>query len=322
MAALWLFALIVAPLSLLIGVGAAAVGFTAWGILVPLCLDGFGMDVVHCVFLSSSVDVVNSALLSLWFLHRRRLNLFLVLAMGTPAMLSTVVVFLLFGRNFMDDYQMFFKGTTGFLVLIAAAAFWVKGFMDRRKRSLLASLDVQEGENDDEEGDGKRSWPDVFWGPSQLLLFSGRCQSSQATSARLAVLYLSIQHIVICEIVGAVSALLGMGGGTIFVLVLVIGFPHSIDIVDATGTSVCIMFMCMTSLWVCMVTTDQEVRDDLSNLLPEMSIAIASSVVGLLLGAWLLQRIPKSWLVFCIAAVITVVGSIATVQPLVLSTCT
>ena len=36
---LW-FGLVAGPLSVLVGVAAASVGFTAWGILVPLCLDG------------------------------------------------------------------------------------------------------------------------------------------------------------------------------------------------------------------------------------------------------------------------------------------
>ena len=63
------------------------------------------------------------------------------------------------------------------------------------------------------------------------------------------------------ELVGGVSGVLGMGGGTIYVLIIIIGYPQSFDIIDAAGTSIVIMLMSMSALWVGMISTTPEVHD-------------------------------------------------------------
>ena len=40
MTSLWLYSVVIAPVSLVIGVAASTVGFTAWGLMVPILLVG------------------------------------------------------------------------------------------------------------------------------------------------------------------------------------------------------------------------------------------------------------------------------------------
>jgi len=49
------FALVAAPVSLSLGFAAATVSFTAWNIMVPLLLNGFGLSVPVARTLFSSL---------------------------------------------------------------------------------------------------------------------------------------------------------------------------------------------------------------------------------------------------------------------------
>jgi hypothetical protein len=58
---LGIFAAIIVPLSLLIGLATATVGFTSWSILVPLLWVGFDIDVYDALLTAIATDALNSS---------------------------------------------------------------------------------------------------------------------------------------------------------------------------------------------------------------------------------------------------------------------
>lgn len=71
---LFIFGVVMVPLSILIGVASATVGFTAWNIVVPLLWIGFDLELYDSLFISIFVDLLNGLTLTVIYAVQQEVN--------------------------------------------------------------------------------------------------------------------------------------------------------------------------------------------------------------------------------------------------------
>eukprot|EP01095_Lingulamoeba_sp_RSL-Kostka_P000277 TRINITY_DN1043_c0_g2_i1.p1 TRINITY_DN1043_c0_g2~~TRINITY_DN1043_c0_g2_i1.p1 ORF type:complete len:348 (+),score=57.76 TRINITY_DN1043_c0_g2_i1:227-1270(+) len=337
--------LVAIPISFICGFGTATVGMTSWGLIVPLLLDGFDISVENCVAVSVSIDVVNSFVLTMIYLKTKKINFFFVMVMAFPALFFAVFIYLIFGSYFMSNYPRFFKGTVGALVFVGAFAFWGKGYIEYKKdkkRKLYkeqSNTPIQEtdvpnsdlglyidDDGTDESGiklqnELNQKWFRNYFEDS-VILFSGRCQEGdkqKKPGCMIGLFLLSANLVWLSELIGMFSGLLGFGGGILFVLIFMIGFPRSIDHLLATGTSVCSMFIIMIGLLITIFASTKEVQDNITDLSILISVLSVCSLIGTLIGSYICLKISRTKLIIFSASILTIVATFATLQPIILS---
>lgn len=79
MAAFWVYALVMGPMSILIGIATATIGFTAWGIVVPLVWIGLGGGkddgwMYYALFTSIFMDFVNGLVLTIIYAVQEKVH--------------------------------------------------------------------------------------------------------------------------------------------------------------------------------------------------------------------------------------------------------
>ncbi|KAJ5079444.1 membrane transporter protein [Anaeramoeba ignava] len=146
-----LFVLIFAPLDIIIGIGTAIIGITAWGIVVPLCFLGWQLGVFNSVFLSFFMDFIDSlysfTMLMIFIKRKNRrakelnnknieqIDLRLGPALRfIPVIIGATLLGLFLAKDYLKSYTSFLEGGIGYFMLVFAAAFFYKAFRARYVR--------------------------------------------------------------------------------------------------------------------------------------------------------------------------------------------
>ena len=150
------FALVMIPLTLLIGLAAAVIGFTSWMLIVPVLFVAFSFQLGDAVLIACSLDFVNSCILLVMsrsvFSDGRWRQLAPPVLVTAPVALAACVCGLFFMDRFLQLFKSRIRSGVGYLLLVLAALFLLKGiFAWRKKRQLEAQQGmVQEVEEEEE----------------------------------------------------------------------------------------------------------------------------------------------------------------------------
>ncbi|KAH3757542.1 hypothetical protein Pelo_10658 [Pelomyxa schiedti] len=120
--------LIIMPLAIVTGVGAAGISFTAWTLMVPVLFVPFGIPLFETLFISASMDVTSSFTLALLYGYRKKLwphpiylGIFCLCAGGMAAL--TMWQF----HPLLLEHEDVFKGGVGYVSFVLGAIFLTTG---------------------------------------------------------------------------------------------------------------------------------------------------------------------------------------------------
>ncbi len=119
--------IILVPISIFIGFGASAIGFTAWPLIIPILFVLFGYNLYLAIFTSLAIDCGNALIMTAFSIKKRNVNLsesliFVILA------LSCIVPAMYIGKQFIYLHENSFRGSTGFFIIFIGLLFICKGF--------------------------------------------------------------------------------------------------------------------------------------------------------------------------------------------------
>ena len=100
------------PLALIIGIGASAIGFTAWMIMVPILFVVFGFDIYLAIFLSLIIDLGNAAVMSAMAFRKGEHDIKRAAAIITVS-IPFIALGVYAGTFFIPQNQEYFKGSIG-----------------------------------------------------------------------------------------------------------------------------------------------------------------------------------------------------------------
>lgn len=331
----WIFAVVFVPMSTLIGIASATIGFTAWTIVVPLLFVGFGFNIFESLFVSILVDCCDGLVLTLIYATQGRVDWTIGLILGG---LSALCAYgsLFSAKIVLDESVWLLKRGMGYGIVLIGLAFIARWYMIRRKmkknakqqkgddesshlingEASLVEEDVQRNlpYHDDDDVDGvMEETPHTQTGGRSMEYFY-KIENDKIPKWWMIPLAQCIIVFLLSVGSGVLSGLLGFGSGLNFVLItyLLLRF----DLLDATATGCFIMFIIMMVMSVGYAI--QIVPVDLGFMWPYALLAVGSSATGCCIGSILALRISPLHLRLLVGIVLVFVGALAVVQPFVL----
>ncbi len=288
MVSLLVFTLIFIPLALLIGVASGTIGYTAWGIVVPLVFVAFGFGVYEAIFLSVFIDLVDSFALIFIYGKKGHIEYKQVLFWSIFAIAGGIVGFYL-SKMYLLQNQDMLEGSMGWFIMALATGFLYKGFT-MKKQGKKGDPIICEDENADQidiipSKQKEKHFPPVI---SYLILVGGMFVS------------------------GALSGLIGIGSGMNFVLVFMIALGWNLH--KSTGSGIFMMFIMML---FCSITFG--INADIGFLWPFMIIAACFALTGTLLGCKFAFKLSEDMLNIMVGSVMMIAAVYATVQSFLLN---
>lgn len=272
---------VVVPLSFIIGIGASAIGVTAWMMLVPMLFVFFGFNLYLTLFISLMVDCGNALIMAVYAWQNGRLELKTGLKLSVLASLI-VLPGIYLGTTFIPENEAMFKAPAVIGNLIFGAIFIRRGYR-QGKQERSGETAVQPVY----ENRGRKSL-------RELLIIPG-------------IAFVAIQ-----------TGLFGIGGGMMYAIFLM--FCLSFSTVKATGTAMLISFVTtiIAASGIYLQIPPEFAVD--RRLLILILTMVLSSMVGTLLSARIVYSLSLRKLNYLIAVVIIVAAVIASVQNLIIST--
>ena len=273
---------ILLPLSFVIGIGASAIGATAWMMLVPIMFVAFGFDLYQTIFISLLVDCGNALVMTIISAQKRQLEFKIGLKLSVFASL-VVCLGIYLGTAFIPDNQGFFKSPAAFFTLIIGLGFIRRGYKQGRAGAAQPP-GVRRAESPPAAG-VERGLPGRW-----LLIYP-------------AVSFVSFQ-----------TGLFGIGGGMMYSVFLM--FCYSLPTLKATGTA---MLMTLITTVVAgsgiffLIPAESGLGGKTIILILLM---VFVSMMGTVLGARIAYSISLKKLNYMIGGVILTAAAIAFVQKL------
>ncbi|MBT4637185.1 MAG: sulfite exporter TauE/SafE family protein [Deltaproteobacteria bacterium] len=270
---------ILIPLTLIIGIGAAAIGATAWTMLVPVLFVLLGFNIYVTLFLSLLIDCVNALVMTVISARQQQLDV------GQGLKLSVfgsvfVIMGIYLGTTFIPQNEEMFKSPTVVIILCIGLSFIRKGY--RQGRLELEEDDPKPHFRKSIEVNSKNS-------PFRRVLFFP------------AVFLVSFW-----------SGLTGIGGGMLYSVFLM--FFRGYQVLKATGTSMLLTFITTvfaTSGIYLQIPAEHAINQQMAL---SALILVAVSVSGTVLGARVVYSLSLKKLNYLIGVVILTAALVAIIQ--------
>lgn len=281
---LLLLTAVLVPLAFFIGIGASAIGLTAWMMLVPILFVFFGFDLYLTLFISLLLDCGNALIMTIFAGQNGQLKVRTGLKLS---MLSALFVCLgiYVGTRFIPENKEFFKAPALFFNFLFGLGFLRRGYRSGRLEAALARAEAN----------------------GEPLAVEGSLHSSPV---RRHAVYAAI------ALVGFQSGLFGIGGGALYSVSLM--FCLSFSTLLATGTAM-FMTLCTTTIAASGIFFQIPAETGLSRpLIIVLLTMVFFSMIGTILGARVAYTLSLKWLNYMIAAVIFLAVLIAGTQQLLI----
>ncbi|MFH2063912.1 MAG: sulfite exporter TauE/SafE family protein [Pseudomonadota bacterium] len=274
--------IILVPLSLLIGVAASMIGFTAWLIIVPILFVICGFNLYLTIFSSLLVDCGNAFVMTLIALKNHQIDPVRGALLSIFALIW-IVAGIALGTTFIPDHENLFRGSSGFVAILIGVVFVIKG-LKQKKETLDHGNSDESLSGTDRPGMKNRRI-------RQILVYPG-------------VALMAFQ-----------VGLFGIGGGMGYVLFLMLCL--SFPILKATGTA---MMMTFFSTLAAACGIYFQIPDGL--IVPKtysLVLMIAGlSMLGTYIGAKVTYSLTEQKVRLLIGAIVILAGLIATAQKYVI----
>ena len=273
---------ILLPLSFVIGIGASAIGATAWMMLVPVLFVAFGFDLYQTIFISLVVDCANALVMTIIAAEKGQLDFKIGLKLSVFASL-VVCLGIYLGTAFIPENQGFFKSPAVIFTLLIGLGFIRRGYKQGMAEAVPLPKASRTGTSP--VAGAARGRPERGW-----LIYP-------------AVSFISIQ-----------TGLFGIGGGMLYSIFFM--FCYSLSTLKATGTA-----MLMTLITTVVAGTGIFFLIPAGNGLDGKRILLVLlmvliSMTGTVLGARIAYSVSLKKLNYLIGGVILTAVSIAFVQKL------
>jgi len=268
------------PLAFLIGIGASAIGVTAWMMLVPMLYVFFGFDLYLTLFISLSVDCGNALIMAAYAWQNGQLELKTGLRLSFIAALI-VLLGIYLGTSFIPENEGMFKSPAILVNLFFGVVFIRRGYRQGKLESTPhpAVTPVYEGR-------GRKELRELLMYP--------------------AVFFVAVQ-----------TGLFGIGGGMMYAIFLM--FCLSFSSLKATGTAMLISFLTtIIAATGVLFQIPPAAALDRQRVILMLSLVLAS-MVGTILSARIVYSLSLRKLNYMIAAVIIFAAVMAFVQNLLIS---
>lgn len=276
----WLFLIEAIPLAILIGIAAACIGYTAWGIMVPLLFVGFGFGIFDAILISLMIDLVNSIILTGKYSKQDKVNFKEGTKWGLLA-LSGAIIAAFFAISILPSNEAFLRGSVGYVFFLLSAFFIYRGY----------NLSKTQEKNE----------------LTKKKKLSLRLSSKTKTIVMGAGVLVS----------GILSGLLGIGSGANYALLflLVLGAEGGFDILRATGTSCYIM--AMVSAPLCLIFSVAGLVN-FELILPYLAVGIIFSAIGTVFGSSIALKVSESKLNYLVGIAIFITALVSSIQAIML----
>ncbi|MFH2131938.1 MAG: sulfite exporter TauE/SafE family protein [bacterium] len=278
---------VLVPLAFIVGLGASAIGMTAWMLMVPVLFVLFGFNLYLTIFISLSIDCGNALIMTIIAGQNRQLDVRQGLRLSLIAAVFAILgVFL--GTTFIPQNEHLFKSPSAIVTLLFGLAFIRRGIKQGRREAALA-LAGSESQPPAAIAPGKNRW------------------LSRATLIYPAIFWVSFQ-----------SGLVGIGGGMMYAVFLMFCFAY--PTLKATGTAMLISLIttlvATTGIFFQLPLTDGIGQQTVILIL----LLILVSMVGTIFGARIAYSLSIQRLNFLIAGVIIFAALLAMGQSLFMGT--
>jgi uncharacterized protein len=278
-----LLLIVVVLLSFVIGIGASAIGMTAWMLLVPILFVVFGFDLYLTLFISLLVDCGNALIMTIIAGQHRQLDIRMALKLSLIAAVA-VSLGVALGTTFIPEHQGLFESPAVFVNMLFGLGFLRRGYRQGKSTAGPSSADASAGVSP------------VHHRPRPFL--------------RAGFIFPA------AFLVGLQSGLFGIGGGMLYSIFLLLCCAYST--LKATGTAMMItLFTTMiaaTGIFFQIPATDAVDRQTVIVILSMMLF----SMIGTILGARVAYALSLKRLNYLIAAVILSAATAALVQSLMI----
>eukprot|EP01127_Copromyxa_protea_P008309 TRINITY_DN190_c0_g1_i1.p1 TRINITY_DN190_c0_g1~~TRINITY_DN190_c0_g1_i1.p1 ORF type:complete len:377 (-),score=63.33 TRINITY_DN190_c0_g1_i1:44-1174(-) len=145
----WVYGLVMAPMSILIGIATATIGFTAWGIVVPLVWIGLGGGeddgwMYYALFTSIFMDFVNGLCLTAIYAVQDKVHWKKGALFGLPA--CGIAIGCIFASKVaLEFFKDEIKKGLGYMVIVIGISFVIRGYGQWKKQK--AALEETPGED-------------------------------------------------------------------------------------------------------------------------------------------------------------------------------
>jgi len=298
--------LIMIPLTVIIGIASASIGFSSWLLVLPLLFVGFDYDLFDAIFTSVCIDLLNGIALTVLYARIKKVDWIYGVAfgiLGTGGAIGGVF----FAKTILSRFSQIVKGSIPYAVFVIGIGFLIRGIVfwrrhRKEKQNVVPDLQsevvpiVTQINNDKET---ITLLPQTRWKPDSRVVW----------------IVLHLVFAVIAVICGAFSGILGFGSGMNFVVLFMIIFRLELPL--ATGTGCFIVAQLMLAVGIGYVAG--LVPLSLGSIWHITLISMGGSLVGVLLGMLFQAKISQVMVNFFIAGILVILGIIGTIQKFVLT---
>ena len=199
---------ILVPLAFVIGIGASAIGITAWMLLVPILFVLFGFNLYLTIFISLLIDCGNALVMTIFASQNRQIDVRKGLKLSLVASIF-VIIGVYLGTTFIPENEHLFKNPASFSTLLFALGFLRKGY----KQGKLEAVESE----------------------AEIAGLAPTVSTRQEHSIRPHFIYPAV------SVVGMQSGLLGIGGGMLYSVLLM--FFSAFSTLKATGTAMLVTLL-------------------------------------------------------------------------------
>ncbi|KNC53464.1 uncharacterized protein AMSG_01177 [Thecamonas trahens ATCC 50062] len=323
----WQLAAYFLPAGFVVGVAGAAIGFTAWILVLPLLLVGFDFTVANALFVSLAIDALNGFLLAAFFASRGLCALRPALAMAAIGVPIATVLVVFVSRTLLPKHESLLKGAVPVTALLVAAGFILRGLVLQRKASrakggeskagtpsvlppgtgLGAGRAVPPGYFSSVQSGGAEAQIDAGAGGESTGLLGG---TEAVASPSLQPLRLAVAAVA-TAVISTVVGLIGIGGGMLFAGAG--GYAFRLPLRTSVGSG-----MLTTGLVLVGVMAGWADRVDGDVVWKPIAAMVIGTVVGLAVGTIAALRVSKITLNFLIGGVLFATGVVVIVQSVIL----
>ena len=276
-----LLLIVLLPLAFIIGIGASAIGVTAWMLLIPVLYVLFSFDLYLAIFISLSIDCANALIMTVIAYQNQQLDLKKGLQLSLFGSVF-VILGVYLGTTFIPENKELFKSPSAIVTILFGLGFIRRGY----KQGKLETVTQIEGKDP----------------AASVLPVSNSSQwFNRASLIYPAVFYVSIQ-----------TGMVGIGGGMMYSIFLMFCFAY--PALKATGTAMLISLIStpIAGIGIFFQIPAADSLDRSKTVL--ILVMMLFSTVGTISGARIAYALSLKRLNYLIAGVILFAAVLALIQ--------
>lgn len=325
-----------ALLSLLCGVAASTITFTAWGLIVPLMLNILKFDIYSTLFTAAFLDFINSGLLTVIYALEKKVAFVSGTAIGLVQALCAVFVALL-TWTVLERYQNILKGGVSVVPFIIGIFFLIKVVItvwkSRRRKKLdkndevemKEQIEMQKIETQEEiemqeqntsseisnSSDKDIKGVEEFQKRNLHLKILNRCSAEKEAnlfSTNISKRWLRILLLILVAMLnGSLGGFLYISGGMNINIAMMILFQMKLGYSTATSCWI----TTITTFALCLLFIGRQIFT--LQLLYIMTICVPLSICGALIGAIFMLNISDLLIYMLITVTMLILGTLSTI---------